>query len=403
MKGFFAGSTVRGKAPRDSTVPNCGKCGLHKTCISPRMKVRGKGKKRILIVGESPSQKEDEQNKSFVGASGGYLRAACATHGVDLVKDCWRTNAVICRPEKGKTASSEEVGYCRPNLTNAIKELQPTTIITLGRSATESILHPYWKEGFGPLARWIGWRIPLQPLNAWLCPINHPAFVLREIDNRKPVAGVIFNRYLEAALQLKRRPWGDVPNYIDSIEIIVDDKKAAKIINKMMATGQAVAPDFETNCLKSNYLHAEILTCALGWSGGRTVAFPWYGEAAKAAKKLFKSNVPKVASNMKFEHTWAIRHVGAIRNWVHDTMLTAHQLDFRPGITGLKFQALALLGFPVYDECIQPFIGSGKGKYNMLKEEVSQRDLLQYNGLDSLLEMEVAKIQRKQLGLSKLP
>src|ERR1700722_2808000 len=52
-EGFFSLSTISSKAP-PPLLPRCGACGLWKSCKSPKMKWSGKGKKKILLVGEAP-------------------------------------------------------------------------------------------------------------------------------------------------------------------------------------------------------------------------------------------------------------------------------------------------------------------------------------------------------------
>jgi hypothetical protein len=78
-------------------------------------------------------------------------------------------------------------------------------------------------------------------------------------------------------------------------------------------------------------------------------------------------------------------------------MLAAHVLDNREGVTGLKFQAFVHEGV-VYDEHLKGFLKAKKGKTaNQILEEVGLDSLLLYNGMDALLEYEVARKQMKAL------
>jgi uracil-DNA glycosylase family 4 len=76
--------------------PQCGSCGLYKTCKSPKMPVGGRGRKKILVVGESPGAEEDNRNTQFVGPTGQYLRSSLSDVGIDLELDCWKYNAAQC-------------------------------------------------------------------------------------------------------------------------------------------------------------------------------------------------------------------------------------------------------------------------------------------------------------------
>lgn len=87
-----------------------------------------------------------------------------------------------------------------------------------------------------------------------------------------------------------------------------------------------------------------------------------------------------------------------VKNWVWDTMLAAHVIDQRSGITGLKFQAFAALGVSDYESHIKPFLKSDGNKLNRIKE-IDKNDLLIYNGLDAYFEFLLAQKQMKILGI----
>ena len=85
-----------------------------------------------------------------------------------------------------------------------------------------------------------------------------------------------------------------------------------------------------------------------------------------------------------------------VRGWHWDTMLTAHILDNRRGICSVKFQAFVRLGIPTWDDAISKFLYS---KHANLMNNISKaplRDLLLYNGLDSLLEYKVMQKQKEE-------
>ena len=147
----------------------------------------------------------------------------------------------------------------------------------------------------------------------------------------------------------------------------------------------------------------EIISCALCWKGKRTIAYPWSGEAIQATSDILKTPVPKVAANLKFEDRWSraiLEH--RVRGWVWDTMIAAHVLDYRPNVTGLKFQSFVHLGAESYDERIKPFLKvKEKSRFNRIKE-LDLKDLLLYNGLDSFFEDKLAVIQTKLFGCQEI-
>ena len=106
--------------------------------------------------------------------------------------------------------------------------------------------------------------------------------------------------------------------------------------------------------------------------------------------------MPKIAQNLKFEDRWTRVKLGhPVRNWLWDTMLAAHVLDYRRGITSLEFQAFVQLGVQLYDKHIKPYLKSvGQSRFNRIKE-LDLKDLLLYNGMDSLLTYKIAMKQMK--------
>lgn len=394
--GFFALSEIRSK-PKVPLVAECGSCGIYKQCLSPKMKVSGLGKKKILIVGEAPGKEEDKQNRPFVGNSGRRLRSMMDKLGVDLNEDCWRTNALICRPPENRTPTMAEIGYCRPNILKAIAKLQPVMVLLLGATALKSVIGYYWKEDTGPISRWAGFAIPSIDLNTWLCPTYHPAYIERE---DKPHLTDMFQSHLGQAVYLcSSRPHHDPPDYKKQVKVIMDPNEAASIIRKHMHNFASAAFDYETNMLKPEGEGAEIVSCAIAWAGGDCIAYPWHGEAIVATREFVRSKIYKVASNMKYEDRWTrVILKTEVRNWHWDTMQAAHIIDNRPWISGLKFQAFVNLGIGDYDSHIKPYFEvQGGMKQNRIRE-IDIRDLLLYNGVDALLELNIAMKQKAVMG-----
>src|ERR1700744_4717739 len=178
---FFDTMHLAGDKPLP-TLPKCGQCGLYKRCKSPKMRPTGRGVLKVLFVGEAPGEKEDEKGVQFVGKAGQLLRSVMDELKVEL-DDCWKTNAVICRPP-GNAMDALYIESCRANLFNTINELQPNVIIPMGHSAVSGLLPMEWTEEIGQVERWVGWTIPSTLFNAWVCPTYHPSFILRLNDDK---------------------------------------------------------------------------------------------------------------------------------------------------------------------------------------------------------------------------
>jgi DNA polymerase len=399
MKGFFQLLKPAGERHDDPILAQCGACGLKYKCLSPLMPVTGKGRKKILICGEVPGEQEDRQNKQFVGPAGEVLQEALYANGVDLKMDCWVTNAVICRPPKNQLPP-KAVQYCRPNLLQTIKQLQPDKIILLGSNAVESLIGHLWKESTGGVMRWAGFIIPDRKINAWVCPTYHPSFIMRsEREKAGAQIKLQWQRHLEQALAIKGKPWPDgIPEYESRLVICLTPDKAIPHIEEF-AKANRVVIDYETNMRKPDHPESRILSCAL-CDGNKSVAFPWIGNVIPAMRKFIQSPVRKVAHNMKFELRWTLKEFGEIgRGWEKgwDSMVASHVRDSRVNTKSLKFQAYVRLGFPDYDSHIKPYMKGensyAKNKLHMLNPEA----LLRYNAIDSLVEWDLGKIQFREL------
>ncbi len=397
-KGFFHQSTLVQKAPL-SLIPACGKCGLLKFCKSPKMPVSGEGRRKILVIGEAPGKNEDDQNKQFVGETGKHLEKVLKRFDVDLRKDCWLTNALICRPADNRTPTDKEIDYCRPNVIKTIKELKPEIIVLLGGPAVKSVMPYVWREDdVGKIGTWAGFQIPSTQLNCWICPTYHPSYVKREEKN--PVVQKYFEKHLKAVSRLHGCPWPDGPrDYESEVKRILDPREVVKYVKQYIEAGKPIGFDYETNMLKPDSKKAKIISCSIS-DGETTIAYPFYGQAIEATWALLRSDLGKIASNLKFEDRWTRKFLGkGVKNWIWDTMVAAHVIDTRRGITSIKFQAFVRLGTVPYDAHIKPFLASmDAGGINQAHNEVELDQLLKYNGLDSLYEILVAFQQMKELG-----
>jgi len=397
MKGFFSKSQLAQKKQFIPTIARCGICGLYKTCKSPKMKPYGKGRKKILVIAEAPGKFEDEIGKPLVGKSGMIFETTLDSLGINLTRDCVRTNACICRPVDNETPDDAKIDACRPNVIKVITEMKPNVIILLGLSAAKSVLGWLWKEEkITTISTWVGMVIPNQQINAWICPTYHPAYLQRMQDK---TLDLLFKRHLKRAVaKAGKKPYkNDLQASV--IEKIYNPFRINIAVNDFAKAGSLCAFDYETNTLKPDYEKAKIVCCSIS-NGKRTIAFPWSKNVAESAMVYFLKNkeVGKIASNLKFEDRWTKAKLGfGVVNWAWDTMIAAHVIDYRPRVTSLKFQAFTVLGHGEYNSHIESLLKAKGGKINRINE-IDMNDLLTYNGLDSLYEYQLAKKQMKILG-----
>lgn len=409
---FSAAQTAAVRAPLP-LLPQCGACKLDKGCKNPRIPVSGQGQKRVLIVSEFPGEKEDEQNAALVGGTGRFVSSKLHELGVNMRRDCWLTNALLCKP--GPNPKAKSVEYCRPALLKTVRELNPEVIILMGDFAIKSLVGYLWKPTVGSEDRWVGWQIPSVKLNAWVCPTCQPARLFHKNDPTREVRELYFDAHLRAAVDLiGTRPWPDgPPDYESRVECVMNAREAVEFLRSI--DSGAIAFDYETNMLKPQHANAEIVCASVCHNGERTVAFPWSAAVkAELSRVLTDPGIAKIAANAKFEDLWTRYKLGVeVVGWSFDTMLAAHLLNPRggkddkgknkeeSGITGLKLQAFVKLGVGDYSSHIEPFFQSvDRGGYSPNRiRQVPMRQLLLYCGLDSLLEWELAQRQMDELGL----
>lgn len=365
------------------------------------MKPFGTGKKRVLVLGEAPGETEDKEGRPFIGKAGQFLREVMNELDLDLDKDALTTNALICRPPDNKIENDKMIGYCRANLLKTIHAFEPRVVLVLGGTALKSILPLFWKDKIMEVERWAGWKIPAGPY--WICPTYHPSYLLRmknQLLERR------FAEHIKAAFSLDTVPqnddqWEEVETLRTRVERLFDERKIEEALQQFDEKGGWVSFDYETNCLKPEYPKARLVSCAVS-NGDRTVAFPVLSNTFKMLGRFLASRrTRKIAANAKFEDRFTrhfVTHGGAgVVNWGWDTMLATHCLDNRPGICSLKFQAFVQMGIATYNEHIDPYLENYKGLYNRI-HEIEINDLLTYNGMDALLEIRLAMLQRKKMG-----
>ena len=110
----------------------CTRCELHR---SRNKAVPGEGPTHaeIMLIGEGPGAREDEQGRPFVGASGKFLDQLLEQAGVTR-SDVWITNVVKCRPPGNRDPLPDEIETCTGNfLQHQIEIVNPRIIVTLGR------------------------------------------------------------------------------------------------------------------------------------------------------------------------------------------------------------------------------------------------------------------------------
>lgn len=408
MAGFFSPAAFSSSHP-SSTIPRCGSCGLLDKCSTPKVALAGEGERKVLFVSGFPSREVDDSGRGFSDASGRIVQDAVESAGYSW-RDCWGTYSAICYPFDGnrrgtKSVAFDRVDYCYPNLEKTIKQTRPRVIVLLGNEAVRSVLGSTFRESPGSIEKWLGWRIPLIAWNAWLCPTYDPREILENSSDRESsVRSLWFNRHIENAMSLSgSHPYefGNLPDYEKKVRILYDPDEIVSQIEGITDISKVVSFDYETNCLKPDRGDAEIVSCAFAYqANGRTfaVAFPMLPQLTAVWSKFLRSDTPKVGANTKFEERWSRKVLKTeVRRWVWDTMLSAHHLDNRAGITSVKFQSFVRLGIAPWDGPVKSYLEAPDSVSLNSIRKCDLRTLLLYNGLDAVCELEVAQAQKREM------
>lgn len=393
---------------------DCDSCGLYKDCSSPKMFPTGEGRKGILIIAEAPGRTEDELGVQFVGKAGQLLRSILRDHDIDLDQDCRKDNAIRCRPEGNRTPTSKEIASCRSPVWEDIRSFQPKLILLLGNVAVESFLGHRWKKDLSGINKWRGFVIPDRQSRCWVAPTFHPSFLLRSEGN--PAVETVFRQDIQTALEYLDRPFPEMDNEDERIEIIQDSKQATQELKQLFRrAGQQkdtlVSFDYETTGLKPYNKGHRIVCCGVAYNSlsnplvyDKSFVFEMVDDPDLRLwwrRILTSQKIRKTSHNMKFETTWTYVILGhEVNGWEWCSMQAAHVLDNRSDITGLKFQAYVNFGVVDYASDMAPFLksdGSSDNAFNQI-DRAPLRDLMQYCGMDALLQLRLARRQMKGIG-----
>ena len=153
----------------------CSGCAL---CEKRQHVVFGDGAKdaEILLVGEGPGQREDEQGVPFVGPAGQLLDDMLEIIGLDRTK-VYVANIVKCRPPGNRDPLNVEQDACIGFLRRQTALLRPKMIVCLGRIAAKAII----KEDFRITAAHGQW---FERRGVHMTAIYHPSALLRDLSKR---------------------------------------------------------------------------------------------------------------------------------------------------------------------------------------------------------------------------
>jgi uracil-DNA glycosylase family 4 len=358
----------------------CKLCGLHKTCKSPKMKPFGKNKKRIMIIGESPGDKEDIKGIPFVGKSGILLKNALEKLDIDIDIDCSRTNVLQCRPEDNKF-DELKVEFCYYRLEMQVDEFKPTLILCFGQKAARRIIETDIVPGLNSEAFTLiqGDVYFIRKYNCWVSVNYHPAYILRNPDLED-----VWTDGIDKALNYLGIPFPKSLLTTGKNILLENKKDILDIFEKLKQSNKPISFDYETKGLNPFREGFKLLmiSTSIDLEIGYVIDFIKNPEALDSVVNFLQSNSPKNCH--KFDATISHALFGeAINNWTYDIMLSQHVLDERPNKKSLAFMAFDETG-EEYKETVDrtDFKESMKTNYN---------NAVKYSSLDSRFPVAIQK------------
>lgn len=355
--------------------PNCTLCPLHESAEHVCLMDTGKKSAKLIIVGEAPGAREDDQHAAFVGPAGQLLDELLHKVGISR-EDCYITNAAKCRPPDNRAPTRAEVKACVPYLAEEIYRVKSKWILCLGNTALQAV------TGRSGITKHRG-KVYSVGDERMAIATFHPAAALRSSHYRPQIEADL--------VEISRRMEGrdDRPK---TRTRLIRTKSELKLLIAKLEGADTIAFDLETSGLHEWAKDARIVTVGVSWAPGEAAVVAINHSSLKKSNdymlKLLKPVLedPKkkyIAHNGKFDCKW-LSAFGVHVPLSFDTMIAAHLLDEnRP--KGLKVLSQMLLGADDYDIDVKDCFNHSLHK------------LAIYNGKDCDYTFRLYEIFKKQL------
>ncbi len=338
---------------------DCELCPLHEDAEHVCLMGSGKRSARVMLVGEAPGRREDEEHRAFVGPSGKLLDELLGEAGLKR-SDCYITNVNKCRPPNNRTPKKPEIKVCTETyLAKEIERVAPEVIVVLGNSALQGVL------GKSGIKKHRGSVVQLGDDGPQVLATLHPAAGLRN-PYMLPEIRADFQR-------LGRLIRGESEKLKTKIKV-VRTKKQLATLRRILMNAEEIAWDLETYTfdngvrlkgkkVTTNFQEwrgpdLSVIACiSFSWEAGVAAVVPlWHEKTPWSDPEIVlqflkpameRKDCKYIAHNGKFDCRWlASRKIFC--DLTFDTMLAAHMLDENRS-KGLKPLSQVHLGVDAYD------------------------------------------------------
>jgi uracil-DNA glycosylase family 4 len=366
---------------------NCSLCPLHTSAEFVCLMGSGQLDANVMIVGEAPGAREDDEHKAFVGPAGKLLDQ-CLKEFARLDRaEAYVTNVAKCRPPDNRTPDRKEIKVCvDAYLHQEITNVRPEFMLLLGNSALQGIAG---KSGItkrhGEVYDMAFASEDGEPFNVKVMATIHPAAVLRN-----PKWAGAFGMDLQRFGRMTR---GEETSPTTNVKIIRTKSHLRWLLDKLMHA-DVISWDIETYTfpvappyVRTNFQEwwgdgSTVASIAFSWEVGHSatiplhhIASPWLDNADAVLRvlkpALERSDCKYVAHNGKFDARWMAAK-GVTVPQTFDTMLASHMLEENRA-KSLKPLSRTILGADAYDV----------GEELRNAREMPIRRLCIYNGKDT--------------------
>lgn len=375
--------------------PDCTLCPLHEDAEFVCLMGSGSRKSKIMVIGEAPGQREDEEHQAFVGSAGKVLRSVLDQVGIDLAS-VYITNVAKCRPPSNRTPDRKEIKVCTSEyLTREFEQVRPEFVLLLGNSALRGVI------GKSGITKYNGvvYRVNIaEGVKASVMGTVHPAAVLRN-PRYKDVFAADIIRFANLTRGISTQPETKI--------YVIRNARQLNWLRQRMMKAKEISWDVETATepVEKPYVRGPgqewwddesyITSISFSVEEGTSYAFlldhpdtPWQSPAAvlEACRPfMLRKDARYIAHNGKFDARWMHAKGIPVRQ-DFDTMLAAHMLDENRQ-KGLKPLSKIELGAAPYNEEID----------TKQTRTIPGKKLVRYNARDTDYTLRLYHIFRERL------
>jgi len=351
---------------------DCENCGLSECPFVPG---DGPDTARIVICGEAPGDTEVAKGIPFVGRAGQLLDAVLQEVGIDRNKECYITNACLCRPIPHRTPKAKEISACRQRLIAEIKSRAPELVLVLGAVALRAVLK---KASIAAERGFIVWSSELE---AWVASTYHPAAVLR-----KPGLYIDLVKDIRRAVQVLEKPPA-TPYSVDDLQyVLIETRNDVDMLVERLAQVGDIALDTEVAS------DGSILCSGISWRSGTAVVVTEKALKDSYTREQLGQAIQKktiIGHNLKYDLQVLWRYgIRGVKTGF-DTMLAHYTIDERRGTHSLKKLAREYFNAPDYAKDIKMYIDS--------MENCPKDIMYRYNAADVSYTYALAEVLQQKL------